>query len=81
MPVPTPMPCKIFESRLPALAGLDGDPLEPEALDLNDLQLHTFECPSCADELHAYRMTVELLRSLPRRAAPAGFLSWVRNRA
>jgi hypothetical protein len=79
--VRTPILCKVFESRLPDLAGLDGEPLEAEARELDDLLRHSFECPVCADELDAYRATVELLRSLPRRVAPRGFLAWVQNRA
>ena len=39
---------------------------------------HAKNCPRCFEVLRTYRKTVSLLRSLPKRRAPADFLSWVR---
>jgi hypothetical protein len=72
-----PKLCDRFEEALPALLAIDGDrlpPAEEEAL----LQ-HAASCPRCQELRRSYATTVDLLRGLPRKDAPADFLAWVRK--
>jgi hypothetical protein len=70
-----PQPCVRFEEALPALLGIDGErlPAEEEAA----LIAHAAGCPACSELRRSYAATVDLLRALPRKEAPADFLSWV----
>jgi hypothetical protein len=72
-------PCARFEAALPSLLDLsgEGDILEAEVR--AELLAHGEACPGCTGLRKSYAATVELLRGLPRRHAPAGFLGWVRG--
>jgi len=64
--------CGLFERCLPELSGLDGEGrLSPELV--LELEAHAAQCPRCAEERRAYRLVIELVRSLPRRTGPQSY--------
>lgn len=69
--------CNRFEDLLCELVELDGEGGGLAEGEREEWLRHAASCKRCGGTLAGYRRTVELLRSLPRQTAPAGFLEWV----
>ena len=74
---PNLTPCERLEGKTAELLDLEGEGGGLTAAERESLRAHSRLCHRCAELLKTYRRTVELLRALPRREAPADFLGWI----